>query len=94
MVANLTFIPPAHRAILVLEGFVLGGDETPQNSILSDVECNEAQDGIELSMISGRQVKQESFIEWALRIIADGELVVVTSDSMRGCGIKERKAFM
>ncbi|KAI5787711.1 hypothetical protein DFH27DRAFT_603509 [Peziza echinospora] len=94
MVANLTFTPPAHRSILVLEGFVHGSDETPQNAILSNVECNDAQDGIDLSMISGSQVKQESFIKWARKIIDEGELVVITSDFMRGCGTNERKAFI
>lgn len=93
---RVKFLPASNRAILALEKYLLR--PTQESGLLLEVTCEGSQaalNQVRLEMKgSGQQVK--TFNRWLGDILhqENKELVVITSDDMRGCGKKERNGFL
>ncbi|RPB28669.1 hypothetical protein L211DRAFT_402907 [Terfezia boudieri ATCC MYA-4762] len=93
-VTIIEFLPAPNRAILLLEEYIVrpwqGGN------IIHAAKCEGSLpklDRVILDMVKNEQ-RVQIFNHWLARVSKAEELVVVTSDIMRGCGNKERKAFL
>ena len=87
-------MPAPNRAILILEEYIVCPWQ--DGGILHEVKCEGSLpklDRVILDMVKDEQAVQ-IFNRWLARVLKEKELVVVTSDTMRGCGDKERKAFL
>jgi len=93
-VTVIEFLPAPNRAILILEEYIVRPWQ--DGGILHEVKCEgplPKLDRVILDMAKDWP-KVEIFNHWLARVSKEEELVVVTSDNMRGCGSKERKAFL
>ncbi|KAF8420352.1 hypothetical protein EV426DRAFT_242605 [Tirmania nivea] len=93
-VTMIEFLPAPNRAILILEEYIV--HPWQDGGILHEVKCEGSlskRDRIILDMAKNEQ-KVQIFNRWLTRVSNQEELVVVTSDLMRNCGSKERKAFL
>jgi len=95
-VTMIEFLPAPNRAILKLEEYIV--DSGQDGGVLHEVRCEGSLaklDRVVLYMV-GNGWKVQIFNQWLSRFSnhKEEELVVVTSDTMRGCGSKERKAFL
>ena len=91
----IEILPTPNRAILMLEEYIV---RTWQDGgILHEVKCEGLLklDRVILDMVKNEH-KVQIFNRWLAMVSSkeEEELVVVTSDIMRGCGSKERKAFL
>ena len=87
-------MPAPNRAIHILEANIVRPWQ--DGGILHEVKCEGSLpklDRVILDMVEDEQTVQ-IFNYWLARVLKEEELVVVTSDTMWGCGGKERKAFL
>ncbi|KAF8456018.1 hypothetical protein BGX38DRAFT_1165762 [Terfezia claveryi] len=90
----IEFLPAPNRAILLLEEYIVS--PWHDGNIINVAKCEGSLpklDRVILDMVKNEQ-KVQIFNRWLTRVSKAEELVVVTSDIMRGCGSKERKAFL